>query len=290
MRKIHLLLILAVLVLASLACGINIDLPVTTDIKTGPTTIKEIRIPNLGTTEEVSELTLAFGAGELFLSPGAENALLQGTATYNVEDLKPEIQTDGNSARISTGTLEISGIPNFQSRVKNIWEFNLGEDALDLSIKAGAYAGELELGGLNLTKLHISDGAADVSLNFDQPNQTVMRTLRYETGASNIVMTNLANANFETMIFQGGAGNYELDFSGELQNEAEVIIETGLSNIVVTIPEDANVEITTEGGLSNISTRGEWQVSGNTYALVNEGPKLTITVEVGAGNLTLSTP
>ena len=103
-------------------------------------------------------------------------------------------------------------------------------------------------------------------------------------------MTNLANANFETMIFQGGAGNYELDFSGELQNDAEAIIETGLSNIVVTIPEDTNVEITTEGGLSNIATRGEWQVSGNTYTLYNEGPKLSLTVEIGAGNLTLRTP
>ncbi|MBC8504514.1 MAG: hypothetical protein ISR58_11390 [Anaerolineales bacterium] len=290
MRKLYLISAISVLVLATLACGINFDLPVTTDIKTGPTTIKEIRIPNLDSTEELPELTLAFGAGELFLAPGAENALLEGTATYNVEDLKPEIQTDGNSVRISTGNLEINGIPNFQSRVKNIWEFDIGEDPLDLTIKAGAYSGELELGGLSLTKLHISDGAADVMVNFDEPNQTVMRTLRYETGASNIVMTNLANANFETMIFQGGAGNYELDFSGELQNDAEAIIETGLSNIVLTIPENSNVEITTEGGLSNISTRGEWLVSGRTYSMEGQGPKLTITVEVGAGNLTLRTP
>jgi len=244
----------------------------------------------LDKTEDISELTLAFGAGELFLSPGAENALLEGTATYNVEDLRPEIQTDDNQAKISTGNLEINGIPNFQSRVKNIWEFDLGEEPLELTVKAGAYTGELELGGLNLTKLHISDGAADVNVNFEEPNRTAMRTLRYETGASNIEMTNLANANFETMIFQGGAGNYELDFSGDLQNDAEVFIETGLSNITLTIPENANVEITIEGGLSNIATSGEWQVSGRTYSMEGQGPKLTITVEVGAGNLNLRTP
>jgi len=268
---------------------VNIDLPITTDIKTGPTTIKEIRIPELDTAEEISELTLAFGAGELFLSPGAENALLEGTATFNVEDLRPETQIEANQVNISNGNLEVRGIPNFQDRVKNIWEFELGGDPIDLTIKAGAYVGELELGGLNLTRLHVSDGAADVRLNFAEPNQTVMRTLRYETGASNIEMSNLANANFETMIFQGGAGNYALDFSGELQDDAEVFIETGLSNITITTPDDANVEITVEGGLSNVNTRGEWQVSGSTYSQDGRGPTLTITIEMGAGNLNLRT-
>jgi len=290
MRKLFLLAAMTSLTMAILACGVNIDLPITTDIKTGPTTIKEIRIPASNTDEDAAELSLAFGAGELILSPGKTNDLLKGTATYNVEDLKPEIQIEDNHVNVSNGNLEIKGIPSFQSEVKNIWDFDLGSNPLDLSIKAGAYVGELELGGLNLTKLHISDGAADVKLNFAEPNQDVMQSLRYETGASNIEMTNLANANFETMIFQGGAGNYELDFSGDLQDDAEVFIETGLSNITIIIPEDTNVKITTEGGLSNVTTRGDWDVSGSTYTQENDGPMLTINVEMGAGNLNLRIP
>ncbi|MBC8496533.1 MAG: hypothetical protein ISS57_10065 [Anaerolineales bacterium] len=289
MRKIYLLTAITTLALAALACGVNFNLPITTDIKTGPTIIKEIRIPASGT-DDAAELTLAFGAGELLLSPGAEDALLEGTATYNVEDLRPETQIEGNRVKISNGNLEINGIPNFQTEIKNIWDFDLGESPLDLTIKAGAYVGELELGGLNLIKLHISDGAADVRLNFAEPNQDVMQSLRYETGASNIEMTNLANANFETMIFQGGAGNFELDFSGELQGDAEVFIETGLSNITITIPEGVHAEITVEGGLSNITTRGDWQVSGSTYSQEGHGPTLTINVEMGAGNLNLRHP
>ena len=290
MRKIYLLSAITTLAMAALACGVNFNLPITTDIKTGATIIKEIRIPAPETDEDTTELTLAFGAGELFLSPGAGNVLLEGTATYNVEDLRPETQIEGNRVNISNGNLEINGIPNFQTEVKNIWDFDLGESPLDLTIKAGAYVGELELGGLNLTKLHISDGAADVGLNFAAPNQDVMQSLRYETGASNIEMSNLANANFETMIFQGGAGNFELDFSGELQDDAEVFIETGLSNITISIPEGVHAEITVEGGLSNITTRGEWQISGSTYLQEGQGPKLTINVEMGAGNLNLRTP
>ncbi|MBM3145854.1 MAG: hypothetical protein FJ010_12990 [Chloroflexi bacterium] len=290
MRKIILLTVIATLALAALACGVDLNLPITTDIKTGPTTIEEIRIPELGSAEEPTELTLAFGAGELFLSPGAENALLEGAATYNVADLKPETRIEGSRVEISNGNLEIRGIPNFQEKVENIWQFELGKSPIVLTIKAGAYVGEYELGGLNLTRLHISDGAADVELNFAEPNQAVMQSLRYETGASNIVMTNLANANFETMIFQSGAGNYELDFSGELQDDVEVFIETGLSNITITVPDGTNVEITTEGGLSNVTTRGEWQISGSTYSRTGAGPMLTINVEMGAGNLNLRIP
>ena len=44
-----------------------------------------------------------------------------------------------------------------------------------------------------------------------------MSILRYETGASTVKLNGLANANFGTLIFSGGAGDYTLDFSGDLQ-------------------------------------------------------------------------
>jgi len=53
-----------------------------------------------------------------------------------------------------------------------------------------------------------------------------METLRYVTGASNLKLSNLANANFASMIFEAG-GNYSLDFSGELRQDAVVTIEAG---------------------------------------------------------------
>ena len=118
-----------------------------------------------------------------------------------------------------------------------------------------------------------------------------MTTLRYETGASNLALSNLANANFETMIFQGGAGSYDLDFSGELQQDCTVFIKAGLSTITISVPEGTQVSLRTEGGLSNTSTRGDaWEAQGNEYSMPGEGPLLTITVEMGAGNLVLQNP
>ena len=159
-----------------------------------------------------------------------------------------------------------------------------------LTIKAGAYIGNFEFGNLSLSTLHIADGASDVDVNFSQPNQIQMQTLRYETGASNITLNNLANANFSTMIFESGAGNYTLDFSGQLQNDANVFIETGLSSLTISVPETAHAQVNIEGGLANITNRGKWDQSGNQYSISGEGPKLTITIEMNAGNITLTHP
>jgi hypothetical protein len=283
-------LAITALALVTMACGINIDLPFTTDIKTGPTVVEEINIPQLDDPGDETELSLSFGAGELYLNPGADDGLVVGTATYNVEDLKPEITTETSQVELSTGDLDIDGIPDFRGKVVNTWDFKLGDTPMDLEIKAGAYVGDFDLGGLMLRGLHISDGAADVDLDFSEPNQVVMKTLRYETGASNISMKNLVNANFQNMILQSGAGNYELDFSGTLVEDATVLVESGLSSVTIIVPEGTQARVSLEGNLTNITTRGVWEQSGNDYFIDGDGPMLDITVELSAGNLILRNP
>jgi hypothetical protein len=290
MKSNFILLPIAVLTLVSLACGVNINIPIDTDIKTGPTKTDEIVVPTLDDPGTTAEVAFSFGAGEFYLSPGAGNNLIAGEAVYNVDDFKPEVEISEEEVRINQGNLEIVGIPRIDDKVINTWDFQLGQYPMDLTIKAGGYVGDYELGGLSLTNLHVSDGASDVDLSFSQPNLFEMQSLRYETGASEVKLQGLANANFSTMVFQSGAGNYELDFSGTLQRNAVAFVETGLSNLTILVPQELNVEVTVEGGLNNISVRGDWQESGDTYMLSNDGPKLTITVEMGAGNLTLDHP
>jgi hypothetical protein len=117
-----------------------------------------------------------------------------------------------------------------------------------------------------------------------------MNAFRYETGASNITMEKLANANFQTMIFQSGAGNYDLDFSGLLQRDASVFIETGLSRLVISVPDGIQAEVNFEGPLSKVLTQGNWQQTGDEYYLEGHGPKLQFTVETKAGTVTLQNP
>ncbi len=272
-----------ILALAAMACGFSISLP---KVPTpGPDQTDEISVPAVPPTSSViTRLTLAFGAGDLTLNPGAKN-LLEGTATYNIPDLKPEIVGSGASVEVKEGNLK--SIPNLRG-IKNIWDFKLGSTPMDLTINAGAYKGTYELGGLALTGLTVKDGASNVDLSFSKPNQTQMTVFRYETGASNVKLTGLANANFGTMIFNSGAGDYTLDFSGTLKRDATITISSGVSNLILVVPDGVNANVTVESGVSNVNAGSGWIQNGNLYSQNGSGPMLTFIVKTGAGNLTLT--
>ena len=269
-----------VLALASMACGFNIDLP---KMPTpGPEVTDEITVPT-PKTDDVS-LRLAFGAGKMTLSPGASQ-LVEGTATYNYNAFKPEVNIDGGNVQIKMG--DVNSFPSFDN-LKNVWDLKLGDTPMDLTIESGAYDGTFEFGGLSLNNLTIKDGAANVELAFSEPNLVEMSTLSYETGASDVKMSGLANANFNIFDFSSGAGDYTLDFSGELQRDGSVKISSGLSNIIIVIPEGVNAVVTVDSGASNISAGSNWSQNGNVYKQKGEGPTLTFVIEVGAGNVTLT--
>lgn len=270
-----------VLALASMACGFSIDLPERR--QAGPDIEESITVADPQSDE--TRLTISFGAGKLTLSPGAKN-LVDGTAVYNVEDLKPQIQESGNSIEIKQG--DFRSLPPFDD-MKNEWDLKLSDRPFDLTVQAGAYEGNFELGGLALRSLTVRDGAAHVDLSFREPNQTVMSILRYETGASDVKLIGLANANFSTLTFTGGAGNYTLDFSGELQRDAVVTVESGFGNMSLVVPEDVDAVVTVEGAAVNISHGSGWAQNGQKYTQSGSGgPALTILVKMAAGNLVIT--
>jgi hypothetical protein len=278
--KAKFILAFLVLALASMACGFNIDMP---KMPTpGPEVTDEITIP-IPDTDEVS-LSLSFGAGEMTLAPGAKK-LVEGTATYNYAAFKPEVNIDGGNAEIKMS--EVKSIPSFEN-LKNKWDLKLGDTPMDLTIESGAYDGTFEFGGLALNHLAIKDGAANVELAFSEPNLVEMSTFSYETGASDVKMSGLANANFSMMDFSSGAGDYTLDFSGELQRDASIKISSGLSNIIVIVPEGVNAVVTVDSGASNVSAGSGWSQSGSVYKQKGKGSTLTFVIEIGAGNVTLT--
>jgi hypothetical protein len=286
MYKKYLLTAILMFALVTMACGVNFNLPIN-EVKTGPTQTDEISVP-MPDTNETIDLSLSFGAGELEVQPLAQGTLVSGTATYNVPDFKPIIESTGNQVEITQGNLEIKGIPDFENNIKNEWDLKINPAAaINLSVKAGAYSGKYELGGLSLENLDITDGAADVNVAFSEPNVINMEKFSYNTGASNVTLEGLGNANFETMVFKGGAGSYRLVFDGALRQDAVISVESGISSMTIVVPEGVPAQVTFEGGLSNIQAFGAWEQSGDTYSMEGTGAKLTIIVKMGAGTLEL---
>jgi hypothetical protein len=269
-----------VLSLATMACGFGIDLPDRPQV--GPDLKETITVqdPKSGQTR----LSISFGAGKLKLSPGAVN-LVDGTVIYNVEDLKPQVIESGSNIEIKQGSL--TGLPPVKG-IKNEWDLQLGAAPMDLVIAAGAYDGTIELGGLSLKSLEVKDGASNVDLSFSKPNPVEMSILQYTTGASDVKLTGLANANFSTMTFSGGAGNFTLDFGGDLQNDAVVTIDSGFGNVSLIIPKEVSARVTVDSAAVNINHGASWSQNGKDYTQEGQGPTLTFIVKMAAGNLLIS--
>jgi hypothetical protein len=268
------------LLIATAACGLQVNLP--PRATAGPTVTDKIQVP--APPDGDAHLILNFGAGELGLAPGSGPELVSGTARYNVAELKPTISNEDGTIKIAQGDLTFNNLPGVDDMI-NTWELALGDSPMDLTIEAGAYKADFELGGLALGGLTVRDGASEVNLVFSQPNRTEMTVLRYETGASNVTLKGLANANAATIIFKAGAGNYTLDFSGTLQRSASISIDSGMSNVTLVIPRGVAAQLTVDAGLTNVNLPSGWEQRGNIYTQEGSGPLLTFIINMGAGNL-----
>ena len=287
MKYAAFLLVAGALVMATLACSISIP---SVEIMTGPTIETPIDVPSLADPSQEAFVTLLFGANKIRLAPGADG-LVSGTVRTNLKDFAPIVNVNGSDIRIEQGNLNVDGVPNFRADdVINEWDLKLGADPIRLRLTGGAYEGNLDLGGLALTDLYVSDGAATVKVDFSSPNAASMSSLRYETGASSVDLLNLANANFASMSFRSGAGTYTLDFGGTLRRDADVDVEAGLSTLTIVVPEGTAAEVEISGGLSSVNASGAWETRDSSHFEIDgQGPVLRIDITMGAGTVNLRT-
>lgn len=279
--KFILLKLIAVLAITSLACQVSVNLPVSQPGEMKTFTVSEPSPAG----DQVARLELEMGAGELTLD-GGSNELVSGTITYNLDGWEPDVERNGDVVRIRQN-IQTLPIPEGEEDIINRWELQLGSTPMQMEIRAGAYDGELNLGGVPLVSLDIRGGASNTVINFDEPNPREMTAFNMEAGASNIELQNLANANFAYMEFSGAAGNYSLDFGGNLQRDADVDISGAVGEMTIIIPAGQAARVKVTGGLSEVDTRGDWDFAGDVYITPGSGPLLEINVEMSIGSLEL---
>ncbi|HEY3475101.1 MAG TPA: toast rack family protein [Anaerolineales bacterium] len=277
------LLFLTIFMITSLACSLG--LPQVSRIQTGATQTLTLNEPR-SNTEAVQDVNLTMAFGEFNLSGGAES-LLEGEVRYNVAEWQPSVTKEDSSLTITQGEVDDTGSGLPDENIINEWTVRLGDVPMNLSLRAGAYDGTLDLSGLRLQRLDVQDGASRSEIRFDTLNREEMRSLTYRSGASRITFLGLANANFTQMTFEGGAGEYVFDFSGDLQRDANVDIKVGLSNVQILVPAGISAKVFVDDRLDSVSTDGAWIKESDHYVNDGGGNQLTINVDMGVGSLRL---
>jgi hypothetical protein len=276
------LIITLVLLASTLACSFSVNVPT---VDTGPTQTLQVN-ETLAGSADVTKLTIEMAAGNLNIEPSSDD-MLSGRIDYNVPAWNPTITRNTDSLTISQG--HDNAIGNVSGNdIINDWDLRIGNQVtIDMTVNAGAYKGRLDLSGLKLRRLEINDGASDGDVKFNVANPVIMEKLVYRTGASKVNLYGLANANFTDMSFDGGAGDYLLDFTGTLNQDATVNIHTGVSAMTIVIPAGMHAVITNNGAISNVTPVGTWTVSNNVYEAAGEGQTLIINIDMAVGSLKL---
>lgn len=276
------------LVLSSLACTITvpgISLPSMPTLEVGPMQEYREEVPLEGVTAAQVEITL--GIGELTLTAGEPDVLFSGLFRTNVSAWKPEVTWKDGVLKVAQP--DIRGIPG--AGAENEWNLALAPRVpMGLKLQVGAAKGRLDLGGLALTDFSLETGASDMVVRWDAPNAVPMDRFLLRAGAANVEVRGIGYARPREVQVEGGVGNLTLDFTGPWTDSARVKVTAGVGSLMLRFPKDVGVRVVVEGGLSNVTTTGDWHLSRGAYlneAYGQAGATLEVTLIAGVGGVTL---
>lgn len=271
---------ITVLAVMSMACNFSVNLPRSKVNEQTQTFAISEAYPD----DPAAELGIIMGGGKIEIGPGSD-VMLDGTVEFNVDEWKPIVNR--SSRRVSIEQKPTSANLLGGGTINN-WKLRLGNQPMDLTLEWGAADGVLDFSGVPLRRLTIREGASRSSVIFNVANPQEMDLFQVATGASNLSLSGLLHANFDKMEFKGGAGNFNLDFTGAMTHDVTVSLESGMGNITLVIPPGVNSEVNVSGGLNNVSTKGTWTIEGQQYKTIGtSGPLLKIDLVMGMGNLSL---
>ena len=233
------------------------------------------------------------GAGIIDLRRNRTGDILIAEVEYDPDELRVEIEYD---AEKDEGTLYLES----ESKRKGIdldkedhyWNLEFTDRIpITFEIDVGACEADLDFTGLKIDRLDIDLGASSVDIDFREPNPVRMHKMSIDVGASALTIIGLGNANFNKLSFDGGIGDFTLDFSGDFKHRARVDIDVGLGSLTIRLPKDAGVEIRSESSFLSsfsIDKRDFDEVEDDLYQNDNFGEtdkELIFEVDIGLGSI-----
>jgi hypothetical protein len=250
--------------------------------------------------EKSLRVRIEFGAGELNLNRSDSEKIVEAEVSYDpaYADFFFDYEKSKEKGELFLGTEleEEKGVNLGDVTEKNWWDLSFTDRIpIDFEIDVGAAESELDFTGLRIMDLDLDIGAAKGLIQFRKPNPERISLFNIDVGASKLEMEGLGNANFKRMNFDGGVGDFTLDFSGDLNHQAFVEIDMGLGRLTILVPEDIGVRIESDGSfLSSISfDQGVFEEVEEDVWINDEYGKtegeLNFNIEVGLGTVDIET-
>jgi hypothetical protein len=196
------------------------------------------------------EGTFDLALGSVSIGEAEPGFVFQAEVTLEESELRPELglERDGRTAQVRLGFergKERQGVSwrGFRNRSENEWALYFDRRTpLDLTFSLGLAEADLDFTGFRVERLQVSAGMAPTRLAFGSRNPIEMSELRLDAGATRFSAEGLGNARFRQMRFNGGAGTFDLDFTGgPLPSGARAHLDVGVARLRIRLPEDKAV-------------------------------------------------
>lgn len=257
-HRVWIILIISVVLLVSLGCsGISVSVD-TVDVGDTQTLSHTIEMDK---DVEKVRVDLKMSAGSIEIDSETDE-LMEGELTYNVEDWEPVINYDVDH---STGRLAIRQ-PHTKDfaigdEIRYSWDLNFNEDIpLYLRIDIGGGDVDLKLGDMSIKELDLKAGAGEVTIDLS------------------------GNDTLSLLECDIGAGEVTLDLRGDWEANVDILINGGLGQTTVKLPEDIGVRVNAVRGIGDINASGLHR-DGEYYVndAYQEGADVTLNIDIRAG-------
>lgn len=254
------------------------------------------------TSEESINVDINLGNGRLYLEKGNNDKIFEGEFYYrdNLPDIKYEIvgQTGQLTIQFDEERFRRKGQENKFTRLSSLDNLYQDECRLKLSpnlpivlnLDLGISKGELKLGGLQLKEVNLTSGVSKTKIDFSEPNPISLEYFNVEAGVGSLEIINLGNANFKRFKFEGGIGDYVIDFAGDNYRDTKVDIGVGVGKVKIYLPRSAGVRMKVDKSFFCAFNIDDIYKKDGLYYSENWGKtnhSLDMNLETGVGNVSV---
>ena len=254
------------------------------------------------TSEKTIYADITLGNGVIYLGKGSKGKIFDGEFIYstNIPDINYEvigdegrltIRFDDDEFKEKGKEKKFTSLSSLDNLYENECHLKLTPDIpISLNVELGVVKGELKLGGLQLKEISFSSGVNKTFIDFDEPNPILLDYFDVEAGVGVLKMYNLGNANFRRFNFEGGIGEYVLDFAGNKYDNSRVDIDVGLGKVKLYLPQSSGVRMKVDKSflcsfdIDDIYKKDDFYYNENWGKTENS---MDMNIETGVGNISV---
>jgi hypothetical protein len=150
---------------------------------------------------------------------------------------------------------------------------------LDLDLDLGAAEADLDLTGLTVERLRVSSGATETRVRFGAPNPVPLRELSITSGAADVRVEGLGDANADRVRVKCAVGSVALDLGGSWPRDMDLTLDVAVGGTTIRVPRGVGVRVRLDKVLASFDSDGLTRRGDSYYSAGYDAAPRKVTVD-----------